>query len=138
MMTMPHKTVGQQFLEVLNAAKNDKTNMFALLCATLEKNKPPFLEKVDYSAVIGQITGLESVAAVKAAKAGVNARNGAFMFDEDYIYLTAKMYKDCGYGEINDFKRDFKKHTTETSAVQERPMVKTQMAMSHAAVECAG
>ncbi len=138
MMTTPQKTVGQQFLEVLNAAKNDKTNMFALLCATLEKNKPPFLDKVDYPAVIGQITGLESVAAVKAAKAGVNARNGAFMFAEDYIYLTAKAYKDCGYGEIDDFKRDFKKHTAENAVAQERPMVKTPISMPRAVVECAG
>ena len=31
------------------------------------------------------------------------------MFGDDYIYLSAKAYKDAGYGDITDFKQDFNK-----------------------------
>ncbi len=107
MMSMQNKTFGQQFLEVLNVAKNDKSKMFMLLRSTLEKINPFPSEKVNFSAVINQVTSLESIAAMKAAKAGFNARHGAYMFAEDYIYLSAKVYKDLGLGDIKAFKRDF-------------------------------
>ncbi len=107
MMSMQNKTFGQQFLEVLNVAKSDKSKMFMLLRSTLEKINPFPSEKVNFSAVINQVTSIESIAAMKAAKAGFNARHGAYMFAEDYIYLSAKVYKDLGMGDIQAFKRDF-------------------------------
>ena len=107
MMSTQNKTFGQQFLEVLKVAKNDKSKMFMLLRSTLEKINPFPSEKVNFSAVINQVTSMESIAAMKAAKAGFNARHGAYMFAEDYIYLSAKVYKDLGLGDIKAFKRDF-------------------------------
>ncbi len=107
MMNTQNKTFGQQFLEVLNVAKNDKSKMFMLLRSTLEKINPFPSEKVNFSTVINQVTNLESIATMKAAKAGFNARHGAYMFAEDYIYLSAKVYKDLGMGDIKAFKRDF-------------------------------
>ena len=107
MMSTTNKTFGQQFLEVLNVAKSDKSKMFMLLRSTLEKINPFPSEKVNFSAVINQVTNIESIATMKAAKAGFNARHGAYMFAEDYIYLSAKVYKDMGLGDIKAFKRDF-------------------------------
>lgn len=102
------KTHGQQFLEILNVAKDDKSKMFTLLRSTLDKANPFPSEKVDYDNVINQVTDFDSVASMKAARAGFNARHGAFMFAEDYIYLTAKAYKDQGLGDVESFKKDFK------------------------------
>lgn len=125
MMTMSNKTMGQQFLEVLNVAKDDKSKMFTLLCATLEKVNPFPTEKINFHNVINQVTNLESVAAIKAASAGFNARHGAYMFAEDYIYLTAKAYKDCGHGDINDFKRDFHIFGQDVSMLKNRSVERT-------------
>ena len=113
MMTTQTKTQGQQFLEVLNAAKNDKEKMFTLLRSTLEKVNPFPTEKINFSATMKQITDLESIATMRAAKANFNASHGAYMFTEDYIYLTAKAYKEQGLGNIGDFKRDFNIFTSE-------------------------
>lgn len=111
MMTMQNKTLGQQFLEVLNAAKNDKEKMFSLLRSTLEKVNPFPSENVNFPAAVKQITDLDSIAAMRAAKANFNASHGAYMFAEDYIYLTAKAYKEQGLGNIADFKKDFRMFT---------------------------
>ena len=105
-MNTQNKTLGQQFLDVLHVAKDDKSKMFTLLCATLEKINPFPSEKVNIPDMLSQITSLESVASMKAAKANFNASHGAYMFSEDYIYLTAKAYKDHDLGNIADFKRD--------------------------------
>lgn len=100
-MNNANKTFGQRFLEDLNAAKNKKANIFKLLSSTLETiNLIPADE-------VKKATDIESVAALKAAKAGYNAHHGACMFGDDYIYLSAKAYKDAGYGDITDFKQDF-------------------------------
>lgn len=100
-MNNANKTFGQRFLEDLNAAKNEKANIFKLLSSTLETiNLTPADE-------VKKATDIESVAALKAAKAGYNAHHGACMFGDDYIYLSAKAYKDAGYGNITDFKQDF-------------------------------
>lgn len=100
-MNNANKTFGQRFLEDLNAAKNEKANIFKLLSSTLETiNLTPADE-------VKKATDIESVAALKAAKAGYNAHHGACMFGDDYIYLSAKAYKDAGYGDITDFKQDF-------------------------------
>ncbi len=100
-MNNVNKTFGQRFLEDLNAAKNEKANIFKLLSSTLETiNLIPADE-------VKKATDIESVAALKAAKAGYNAHHGACMFGDDYIYLSAKAYKDAGYGNITDFKQDF-------------------------------
>jgi len=107
MMTMQSKTHGQQFLEVLNAAKDSKEKMFTLLRSTLEKVNPFPDEKLNFQDTIKQITDMDSIASMRAAKANFNASHGAYMFTEDYIYLTAKAYKDQGMGNIGDFKRDF-------------------------------
>lgn len=104
---MQNKTQGQQFLEVLSAAQNNKEKMFTLLRSTLEKVNPFPTEKVNFGAIVSQVTDMESVAAMKAARAGFNARHGAYMFAEDYIYLTAKSFKDQGLGDIKKFKYDF-------------------------------
>lgn len=125
MMTMTNKTMGQQFLEILNVAKDDKSRMFTLLRSTLEKVNPFPSEKINFPAVIKQVTDLESVAAMKAARAGFNARHGAYMFAEDYIYLTAKAYKDVGHGEITDFKRDFNIFTQDCGNIKSRDMERT-------------
>ena len=50
MMSTPNKTLGQQFLEVLNIAKSDKSKMFMLLRSTLEKINPFPSEKVNFPA----------------------------------------------------------------------------------------
>ena len=113
MMEMQKKTHGQQFLEVLNAARDNKDKMFTLLRSTLEKINPFPTEKVNFPTVMKQITEQESIATMRAAKANFNASHGAYMFAEDYIYLTAKAYKDQGLGGINDFKRDFNLFTAE-------------------------
>lgn len=106
-MTTLQKTFGQQFLEILNVAKEDKSKMFTLLRSTLEKINPFPSEPVNFSGMLAKVTNMESIAAMKAARAGCNARNGAYMFADDYIYLSAKAYKDQGLGDISDFKRDF-------------------------------
>lgn len=111
MMTMQNKTFGQQFLEVLNAAKNDKEKMFTLLRSTLEKVNPFPSENINFPATVKQITDIDSIATMRAAKAGFNASHGAYMFAEDYIYLTAKAYKEQGLGNITDFKKDFRMFT---------------------------
>jgi hypothetical protein len=111
MMTMQNKTLGQQFLEVLNAAKNDKEKMFTLLRSTLEKVNPFPSEGINFPATVKQITDIDSIASMRAAKAGFNASHGAYMFAEDYIYLTAKAYKEQGLGNITDFKKDFRMFT---------------------------
>lgn len=113
MLTMQNKTQGQQFLEVLNAAKDSKEKMFTLLRSTLEKVNPFPTEKINFQTTIKQITDMESIASMRAAKANFNASHGAYMFTEDYIYLTAKAYKDQGMGNITDFKRDFNVFTSE-------------------------
>lgn len=126
-MSMQQKTQGQQFLEILSIAKEDKTKMFKLLHSTLEKVNPFPSEKLNFHNIINQVTDLDSVAVMKAAKAGFNARNGAYMFVEDYIYLTAKSYKDQAMGGIEDFKRDFKKyeHSLENTVVIKKDHVKS-------------
>ena len=106
-MTTLQKTFGQQFLEILTIAKADKAKMFMLLRSTLEKINPFPSEPVNFSGMLSKVTDMESIAAMKAARAGCNARNGAYMFADDYIYLSAKAYKDQGLGDIADFKRDF-------------------------------
>ena len=106
-MTTLQKTFGQQFLEILNVAKEDKSKMFTLLRSTLEKINPFPSDPVNFSGMLAKVTNMESIAAMKAARAGCNARNGAYMFADDYIYLSAKAYKDQGLGDIADFKRDF-------------------------------
>lgn len=111
MMTMQNKTLGQQFLEVLSLAKNDKEKMFTLLRSTLEKVNPFPAEKIDFPKVMQQVTEQDSIATMRAAKANFNASHGAYMFAEDYIYLTAKAYKEQGMGSIMDFKRDFRMFT---------------------------
>ncbi len=111
MMTMQNKTLGQQFLEVLNSAKNDKEKMFTLLRSTLEKVNPFPTEKINFAKVMQQVTEQDSVATMRAAKASFNASHGAYMFADDYIYLTAKAYKEQGMGGITDFKRDFRMFT---------------------------
>lgn len=111
MMTMQNKTLGQQFLEVLSSAKNDKEKMFTLLRSTLEKVNPFPTEKIDFPKVMQQVTEQDSIATMRAAKANFNASHGAYMFAEDYIYLTAKAYKEQGMGSITDFKRDFRMFT---------------------------
>ena len=113
MMTAHNKTHGQQFLEVLGAAKDSKEKMFTLLRATLEKVNPFPTEKINFQTAMKQITDIESIATMRAAKASFNASNGAYMFTEDYIYLTAKAYKDQGMGNIADFKKDFNMFTAE-------------------------
>lgn len=100
-MNNANKTFGQRFLEDLNAAKNEKANIFKLLNSTLETINLIPADEVE------KATDIESVAALKAAKAGYNAHHGACMFGDDYIYLSAKAYKDAGYGNITDFKQDF-------------------------------
>ncbi len=100
-MNNANKTFGQRFLETLNAAKNEKANIFKLLSSTLETiNLIPADE-------VKKATDIESVAALKAAKAGYNAHHGACMFGDDYVYLSIKAYQDAGYGGIADFKQDF-------------------------------
>ena len=113
MMTTHNKTQGQQFLEVLGAAKDSKEKMFTLLRSTLEKVNPFPTEKLNFQTTMKQITDIESIATMRAAKANFNASHGAYMFTEDYIYLTAKAYKDQGMGNITDFKKDFNLFTTE-------------------------
>ena len=108
MMTTQKKTQGQQFLDVLSSAKNDKEKMFTLLRSTLEKVNPFPTEKVDFSKAINQITDMDSIASMKIAKANFNASHGAYMFFDDYIYLTANAYKENNLGSIADFKSDFK------------------------------
>ena len=110
-MTTQKKTQGQQFLEVLNSAKNDKEKMFTLLRSTLEKVNPFPSENINFPATVKQITDIDSIATMRAAKAGFNASHGAYMFAEDYIYLTAKAYKEQGLGNITDFKKDFRMFT---------------------------
>ena len=122
--TTQKKTFGQQFLEVLNAAKNDKEKMFNLLKSTLEKVNPFPTEKVDFSTTLKQITDIDSIATMRAAKANFNASHGAYMFTEDYIYLTAKAYKEQGLGNIADFKHDFKLHTSEKSNANSKEMLR--------------
>lgn len=114
---MQNKTQGQQFLEVLSAAQDNKEKMFTLLRSTLEKVNPFPTEKVNFGAIVSQVTDMESVAAMKAARAGFNARQGAYMFAEDYIYLTAKSFKDQGLGDIKAFKHDFNLFTQEKNPV---------------------
>ena len=46
MMMLQNKTLGQQFLEVLNASKEDKEKMFTLLRSTLEKVNPLLLNLI--------------------------------------------------------------------------------------------
>ena len=113
MMTTHNKTQGQQFLEVLGAAKDSKEKMFTLLRSTLEKVNPFPTEKLNFQTTMKQITDIESIATMRAAKANFNASHGAYMFTEDYIYLTAKAYKDQGMGNIADFKKDFNMFTAE-------------------------
>ena len=113
MMTMHNKTQGQHFLEVLGAAKDSKEKMFTLLRSTLEKVNPFPTEKLNFQTTMKQITDIESIATMRAAKANFNASHGAYMFTEDYIYLTAKAYKDQGMGNIADFKKDFNMFTAE-------------------------
>lgn len=115
MMTMQNKTLGQQFLEVLNAAKNDKEKMFTLLRSTLEKVNPFPSKKVDFSAIMANVSNMESVASIKAVKANFNASHGAYMFAEDYIYLTADVYKKNGLGGIAEFKSEFEKFAKKTN-----------------------
>ncbi len=114
MMTVQNKTMGQQFLEVLNSAKDDKEKMFTLLRSTLEKVNPFPTEKINFPQVMKNVTEIDSIASMRAAKAGFNASHGAYMFAEDYIYLTAKAYKERGLGNITDFKRDFRMFTDDT------------------------
>lgn len=108
---MQNKTQGQQFLAILGVAKDDKDKMFTLLRSTLEKVNPFPSEKVNFSNIISQITDMDSIAAMKATQAGYKALVGNGMFAEDYVYLTAKAYKDYGMGNIKDFKHDFKQFT---------------------------
>lgn len=117
-MMMQNKTQGQQFLEILGIAKDDKDKMFMLLRSTLEKVNPFPTEKINFGTVVSQITDLDSVASMKAAKAGFNARHGAYMFAEDYIYLTAKAFKDQGLGDVKKFKYDFNVFTQDKSLIQ--------------------
>ena len=113
MMTTHNKTQGQQFLEVLGAAKDSKEKMFTLLRSTVEKVNPFPTEKLNFQTTMKQITDIESIATMRAAKANFIASHGAYMFTEDYIYLTAKAYKDQGMGNITDFKKDFNLFTAE-------------------------
>ena len=121
MMILQNKTLGQQFLEVLNASKEDKEKMFTLLRSTLEKVNPFPTEKVDFTKVMQNVTEQDSIATMRAAKASFNAKQGAYMFSEDYIYLTAKAYKEQGMGGITDFKREFRIFTDDVNV---RPKVR--------------
>lgn len=123
-MTNTNKTFGQRFVETLNAAKDEKANIFKLLNSTLETiNLSPADE-------VKQATDLEGVAALKAAKAGYNALHGACMFGEDYIYLSAKAYKDAGYGNITNFKHDFNKFVQNKEPSKTIVKAKTQESYS--------
>jgi hypothetical protein len=117
-MMLENKTQGQQFLEILDLAKEskDKNKMFDLLRSTLEKINPFPTEKVNFKNVMENVTDMDSVAAVKAARAEFNAYHGAYMFADDYIYLTAKAYKDEGLGNIESFKHDFTAFTAPSAS----------------------
>ncbi len=111
MINTQNKTMGQKFIEVLNSAKNDKEKMFTLLRSTLEMVNPFPTEKVNFPEVMKNVTEIDSIASMRATKASFNASHGAYMFADDYIYLTAKAYKEQGLGNIAEFKRDFRVFT---------------------------
>lgn len=128
MLKQGHKTQGQMFLEVLKTAGNDKNKMFTLLCSTLEKSNPFPSEKIDFSHMISQIKEEESLVALNTTKAGLKAWRGDYMFADDYIYLTAKAYKDQGLGDIKNFKTNFKQFTMKEAApvMENRPQIGRQ------------
>lgn len=103
-MAVQNKSKGQQFLLDLDTARDDMQKMFTLLRSTLEEFKP----YVSLSEKISQVTDLDSVASLNSTKASINVSRGFCVSAEDFIYLTAKAYKDHGYGDIKSFKRDFR------------------------------
>lgn len=112
-MTNTYINQGRQFVDLLDMA-HDKDKMFKLLFATLEKFGALENNQNNTPDIINGLTDQDSIAMLKASKANVNACNGAFMFMEDYIYLTEKKYHDHNFGGIKDFKKDFSKFVQES------------------------
>lgn len=105
------KTVGQLFTETLEATKADKDKMFRLLSAALEKTRANPSNKISDN---------DTLVEFKARLARYNAKMGCELNPEDYVYMTAKKYKDAGYGNIVDFKKDFKTFS-EKGILQQTP-----------------
>lgn len=95
-------TPGQLFIQALEATKADKNKMFQLLSTALETTRANPNNKISDD---------ETLVEFKARLAQYNAKIGCELNPEDYVYMTAKKYKDAKHGSIAEFKKDFQMFT---------------------------